>query len=66
MFWGALNARRIHMPNYEFVCNQCGHRFDVRESVARHDLHKDKCPKCGSDKVQQQFVDIQVKTSKKT
>jgi putative FmdB family regulatory protein len=54
------------MSNYEFVCKKCGHRFDVRESIAQHDAHKDKCPKCGSTEVQQQFVDIQVKTSKKT
>lgn len=54
------------MPNYEFVCKKCKHRFDVHESVAQHDLHKEKCPQCGSKKLQQQYSGIHVKTSRKS
>lgn len=54
------------MPNYEFVCKKCGHRFDVHESVAEHDLHKNKCPKCKSKRLEQQYGGIQVKTAKKS
>lgn len=54
------------MPNYEFVCKKCAHRFDIRESLAQHEKHKEKCPKCGSKSLQQQFAGIQVKTSRKS
>ena len=53
------------MPTYEFVCKKCRHLFEIHESVAQHDLHKEKCPKCGSKQLQQQFSGIQVKTSRK-
>jgi putative FmdB family regulatory protein len=34
------------MPTYEYACNECGHRFDVRQSF--HDEPLADCLKCGA------------------
>jgi putative FmdB family regulatory protein len=34
------------MPTYEYACNSCGHRFDVRQSF--HDEPIADCPECGA------------------
>ena len=54
------------MPNYAFLCRACEESFEVRESVKEHDRHREKCPKCGSDKIRQRFGSVYVKTSKKS
>jgi putative FmdB family regulatory protein len=54
------------MPNYSFQCNQCGERFEIRESVKQHDQHREKCPKCASGNVAQRYGGVYVKTSKKS
>ncbi len=52
---------------YVFQCNDCDKRFEVSESLADHECHKEKCPKCHSSKIERRFdSDIQVKTSKKS
>lgn len=33
------------MPTYEYSCNDCGHQFDVVQSI--HDDSLTKCPECG-------------------
>lgn len=33
------------MPTYEYSCNDCGHRFDVVQSI--HDDSLTTCPECG-------------------
>lgn len=33
------------MPTYEYSCNDCGHRFDVVQSI--HDDSLTVCPECG-------------------
>ena len=58
--------READMPNYEFQCGACGKSFELRESLKEHDRHREKCPKCGSDKISQRFGSIYVKTSKKS
>ncbi|MFA5309310.1 MAG: FmdB family zinc ribbon protein [Dehalococcoidales bacterium] len=32
------------MPIYEYECNHCGHRFDLRQGF--HDKPQADCPKC--------------------
>ena len=54
------------MPNYAFRCKQCGEQFEVRESVKEHDRHEERCPKCKSDDIDQQYGTVYVKTSKKS
>jgi putative FmdB family regulatory protein len=37
------------MPVYQFICEQCGTRFDVPMSIAEHDQNRPECPKCHSE-----------------
>ena len=32
------------MPNYEYECAHCGHRFEIFQNI--NDPHLEKCPKC--------------------
>lgn len=34
------------MPIYEYECNKCGHKFELRRNIADSDKEI-KCPKCG-------------------
>jgi putative FmdB family regulatory protein len=60
------------MPYYEYVCMECGKRFEALQSFEEHDRHQDherheplKCPKCGSAKVEQHIASsVYVVTSK--
>lgn len=54
------------MPTYEFECKKCSHKFNLMESVAAHDKHREKCPRCASTKVQSLISVVNVKTSKKS
>ncbi|MBK9229120.1 MAG: zinc ribbon domain-containing protein [Ignavibacteria bacterium] len=38
------------MPTYEYKCNNCGHTFDVLQSMKEEKLKK--CPECGEDTLQ--------------
>ena len=42
------------MPIYEYVCQECGERYDkfVRSSLAKVEL---KCPNCGSAQADKAF-----------
>ena len=33
------------MPNYEYLCKKCGHRFEQIRKFS--DKHLSKCPECG-------------------
>lgn len=33
------------MPNYEYVCTACGHRFEWRQAITAPPL--EECPSCG-------------------
>ncbi len=33
------------MPNYEYLCKKCGHRFEEIRKFS--DKHLSKCPECG-------------------
>lgn len=51
---------------YAFKCRKCGEAFEVRESLAEHEKHRETCPKCKSRDLQQQFGSVQVKTARKS
>jgi putative FmdB family regulatory protein len=63
--WKPFDRRRA-MPEYEFECQQCGEKFSQKETYEEHDQHKEKCPKCGSKRVEQLVSQVHVKTSKKS
>jgi putative FmdB family regulatory protein len=54
------------MPTYEFTCNSCGEQFTKAMSFAERAETSLVCPKCGSEKIEQQFTAVSVKTDKKT
>ncbi|HSV26901.1 MAG TPA: zinc ribbon domain-containing protein [Sedimentisphaerales bacterium] len=37
------------MPTYEYICEDCGHRFEQFQSITAKPLRK--CPKCGKSKL---------------
>lgn len=49
------------MPNYDFRCAECGHRFTKMVSISEKD--KVACPACRGKKVEQLFTGCQVRTS---
>jgi putative FmdB family regulatory protein len=42
------------MPTYEYVCRNCGHRFDVVQSM--HDDPLTVCPECGQAQLRKVFA----------
>lgn len=38
------------MPTYDYVCNQCGHEFELFQQMS--DPVKRKCPECGQNKLE--------------
>ena len=41
------------MPTYEYECDNCGHVFDVFQSIT--EPKKRKCPECGKPKLRRLF-----------
>ena len=44
------------MAMYEYECQACGERFEVRASMSEHDTWKEQppaCPKCGKVETRQ-------------
>jgi len=37
------------MPIYQYMCEQCGHRFDLRRRIDESDSELN-CPQCGSER----------------
>ncbi len=54
------------MPSYQFECQKCKKEFVQTETFAEHETHREKCPKCGSTKIRQLFLEVNVKTSRKS
>jgi len=42
------------MPIYEYECEKCGERFELRRSINNSDS-KIRCPKCETEKTQRVF-----------
>ena len=38
------------MPLYEYVCDECGAKFEIRRSIADRDAAT-PCPECGGQEV---------------
>jgi putative FmdB family regulatory protein len=54
------------MPTYEYHCPNCGETFTQRENISSHTQHRPVCPKCHSDRVEQQLGPVSVQTAKKS
>jgi putative FmdB family regulatory protein len=54
------------MPLYSYECTKCRERFDVTRSIAEHDAHREKCPKCGHKSVRQLMSTFFAQTSRKS
>ncbi len=51
------------MPAYDFVCQDCGERFEVRMSMAAYSSGaKATCERCGSANVTRAFTSVTVLT----
>ncbi len=54
------------MPDYQYLCLNCKKKFSVVLTLAEYEKGRVKCPKCGSQKVEQQWAASYVVTSKKS
>ncbi len=55
------------MPVYEYICQDCRKRFEIVETVARHETkHVVRCPKCSSKQVERCWSSVYVETAKKS
>jgi putative FmdB family regulatory protein len=45
----AGEGRDYAMPTYDYVCDACGHEFELFQSIK--DAPKKKCPDCGKSKL---------------
>ena len=41
------------MPTYDYVCDNCGHKFELFQSIK--ESAKKKCPECGKSKLRRLF-----------
>ena len=54
------------MPHYEFFCHACKKVFSKAMSLAEYGKCKLRCPRCGSNKVEQTWSAFYAITSKKS
>jgi putative FmdB family regulatory protein len=54
------------VPTYEYRCTSCGETFSRSERISDHPSARPTCPKCKSDRVEQTFSSVFVKTAKKS
>ena len=54
------------MPQYEYACQECKETFSRVLTLHEHDFESPRCPKCGSDKVEQRLSSFFAVTSKKS
>jgi putative FmdB family regulatory protein len=60
------------MPVYDYRCDDCGHEFEVIESLDEHEQHErpeghaEKCPKCESLKVERVITSVNVQLPRKS
>ena len=54
------------MPVYDYVCNACGHEFQLIERISEHEQTVPKCPVCKSTDVERVLTGAFVKTGKKS
>ena len=52
------------MPAYDYVCQQCGERFEVRMSMSAYSAGaKVACEECGSTHVERAYTTVNVLTA---
>lgn len=54
------------MPRYEYLCLACHKEFEKVLTLKEYESEKIVCPKCGSDKVEQEVATFFAVTSKKS
>ncbi len=55
------------MPAYDFVCQSCRNEFEIWGTVEEHSKGLvDKCPMCGSRKIEQKVNPFSFGTGRKT
>ena len=54
------------MPIYEFQCRNCGHAFELVQTVAQHETASVSCPKCNGANVERVVSHVYAVTSKKS
>jgi putative FmdB family regulatory protein len=51
------------VPTYDYVCQDCGHRFDVRMSISAYSEGvRPTCTGCGSNNAARSFAAVNVLT----
>ena len=53
------------MPNYEYICNQCGHPFSLFLSYADFDTAVVRCPDCGTENIRRKIGLVRVAVGEK-
>lgn len=52
------------MPTYDFICQECQTRFEMRMSISAYsEGTRPHCEKCGSERVERTFTAVNVLTS---
>ena len=52
------------MPAYDYICQECGARFEVRMSIAAYSEGAEvACDRCGSKQVARAFTSVNVLTT---
>ncbi len=55
------------MPGYDFVCGKCKQEFEIWGTVEEYTKGLvDKCPFCGSRKIEQKLSPLQIMSNRKT
>jgi putative FmdB family regulatory protein len=54
------------MPVYEYHCKDCGHDFEIIESLKEHEDAEPTCPECNSAKAERVISPVNLQTAKKS
>jgi putative FmdB family regulatory protein len=54
------------MPLYEYFCSDCQETFSKVLTLHEHDNENPRCPRCGSEKVDQRYSAFFAVTSRKS
>lgn len=54
------------MPLYGYQCRECGHEFERRETLRKHERSRPACPECKSRKVERVLGSFFAKTARKS
>jgi putative FmdB family regulatory protein len=54
------------MPNYDFVCLNCGQRFDVFLSFSEYGSKTVQCIHCGSENVRRRMTKVRIAKSEES